>query len=218
MIIRKETFAAALAATTTDDTRYYLRAVQVEPATNRVVSTNGHVLLIATDTNPIADTDFPLVPGAEYHGEPATMCVDGDIVRSMIAAMPKKSRLPVLSCAQFSRNGSESTATLAVTDLQAPRIATIDSQADSQRFPAYDKVMEPLANRAGVKVTLAVDVLETLIKAAKAAAGKSKALITFDVPTGSDHLDKSNNVTHAIGVTMTGADITVTGCAMPCRL
>jgi hypothetical protein len=213
MIIRRETLAAALAATTADNSRYFLHAVQAEPALHRVVATDGFILLIATDRSPMQDEDFPQVPGAPFHGNPeGRIVLDAEICRGMIATMPKKTPIPILKTAQLSVNGSESTVTLAATDLQAPRVATIDTTAAGQ-FPAYERVM-PKADREGVKLCMGLPVLESLIKAAKAVGVQT---ITFDVPTGpKDTTDGA--VSSPLGVTMNGADVTVTGCAMPCRL
>jgi DNA polymerase III sliding clamp (beta) subunit (PCNA family) len=213
MIIRRETLQAALAATTSDNTRYFLHAVQAEASANRVVATNGHILLIATDKSPMKDEDFPNVAGAEFHGSPeGAVLLDADVCKSLIATMPKKTSIPILQTAQLSVNGSPTTLTLAATDLKAPRVAAIDTK-DAGLFPAYDRIM-PKADRAGVKLCMAVDVLEQLIKAAKAVSSKH---ITFDVPT-SDADVKSGAVISAAGVTMDGADVLVTGVAMPCRL
>ncbi len=206
MIIRRETLQAALAATTSDNSRYFLNAVQAEPAHNRVVATNGHILLIATDNAAYKDEDFPQVPGAGFHGDPAgPVTLDADICKGMIAAMPKRPTLAILATAQLSVNGSPETVTLAATDLQAPRVATINT-ADAGRFPAWERVMP---TGEAITMCLAVDVLEQLIKASKAVGSKH---ITFDVPT------KHTNVATALGVSMKGTDVTVTGCAMPCRI
>jgi hypothetical protein len=218
MIIRKESIAAVLQATTADDGRYFLRAVQFEPANHRVVATNGHVMLLAQDNAPHADADFPIIPGAAFHGDPtAPVLIETETLKGMLAVMPKRATLPILHTVQLSQNGSPTTATLAATDLQAPRVATIESSG--QTFPAYGKIMdrcESIASANGsVSITLAVDVLETLIKAAKAAyTTKRKAMIRFDIPANDK---KEKAVNEAIYVTIKGDDITVTGAAMPCR-
>lgn len=221
MIIRREALHAALAATA-EDTRYYLNAVQLEPAAHRVVATNGHVLLIVTDHSPFPDADFPSIAGAEFHGDPAGAILAGaDIVRAILSATPKKTSIPILTCAQLGANGTEQSATLAATDLQAPRVATLTNEMDGRQFPQYERAI-PKADRPGVRVTLAVDVLEQLIKAAKAIkpGARSHPMITFDVPTEEQHIDKADHrtVTAALGITMKGDAITVTGAAMPCRL
>lgn len=208
MIIRRETLQAALAATTPDDTRYYLNCVQADPAQNRVVATNGHILIIATDRWPMADADFPAVAGAEFHGSPeGPVCLDADVCRSMIATMPKKHSIDILKAAQLSVNGSPTTLTFAATDLKAPRVATIDTK-DAGQFPAIDRIM-PKADRPELALCLAVDVLESLLKATKAIGART---ITFGIPT------EKTEVLTSVGVTMKGADVTVTGLAMPCKI
>ena len=212
MIIRRETLNAVLPATTADDTRYFLDAVLVEPTRHRAIATDGHIMIIATDNSPLADEDFPAIAGAEFHGDPAPIAIPAAIVRSMIATMPKKSSRPILATVQVGQNGSEETATIAATDLQAPRVATIAK--DDRRFPAYERVMSVAA--PSVKVAIAIDVLETLIKSAKAVCGtgkrEKKPIVTFEVPIG------AAEVTTAIGFTVSGLDVTVTGVAMPCRI
>jgi hypothetical protein len=213
MIIRRETLNAALTATTADDTRYYLHAVLCEPAAHRVIATNGHVLLIATDRSPHADVDFPTVDGAEFHGDPDPICVSVDVIKSMLATMPKKSTIPILTAAQLGRNGSDDTAVLAATDLQARNVATI--RRDEGQFPKYERMM--LAPGPTTQLCLAVDVLETLIKAAKAVVAKgAKATVTFEIPNTKP--GDGRTVTSAIGLTIAGEYVTVTGVAMPCRL
>jgi hypothetical protein len=64
---------------------------------------------------------------------------------------------------------------------------------------------------------LAVDMLEAMIKSAKAVYGKSKATITFDIPTDGANVYEGT-VTGSIGLTMDGQDVKVTGVVMPCRL
>lgn len=222
MIIRREMLSAALAATTPDDTRYCLNAVQIDAAKRCVVATNGHILLVATDTNPQADTDFPLIPGAEYHGDPAgAVLADADVVRSIIAATPKKTPIAILTSVQLGANGSDNTAMMSATDLKAPRVAVITNEA-GRNFPNYERVL-PKAGRPGVRVCLSVEVLDALVKAAKIVRSGVQtnshqlATIVFDVPTGATDLQDGAVIT-ALGVTMKGADVTVTGAAMPCRM
>lgn len=221
MIIRREALQAAMAAVTADDTRYFLNAIQAEPDNNRLVSTNGHVLLIVTDTAPMDDADFPIVAGAEFHGNPdKPVLMPADIVTKMIKAMPKRSTLPILGAAQLARNGSPDTATLASTDLQAPTVATI--KPSDATFPQYDRVLvtdEKLGDH--VSLCLSVDVLETLCKAARAVQAGVKSTrsnpttITFDIPTRST---KTKAVEDAVRVSMKGSDVSITGAAMPCRI
>lgn len=225
MMIRREALNAALAATTADDTRYYLHAVQVVPDQHAVVATNGHILLIAKDTAPQLNEDYPLVPGAPFNSSPTVpVLIAADTVRSIIAAMPKKSLLPILGCAQLSTNGTPQTFTLSATNLSAPCVATIDTSANgaggTSNFPNYERVM-PKADRQSINVCMAVDVLEDLIKAAKAIKASAKnggaPKITFNVPTGkADTQDGA--VISALGISMIGETVTVTGAAMPCRM
>src|SRR4051812_32393968 len=213
MIIRRETLAAVLPAVTFDDSRYFLSSVCIEPD-GRAVATDGHVMLVATDNSPMPDEDFPIIPGAPFHGTPAAATlIDADVIRGLLSAMPKRPTMPILAAVQLSQNGTPQTATIAATDLQAPRVATVTSEGKT--FPSYERVM-PAAEQPTTLV-LAIDVLETLIKSAKAVHGTRKSgpapMIRFDIPK-----NEGNQVTAAVRITITGADVTVTGAAMPCCL
>jgi hypothetical protein len=209
MIIKRETLNAVLPATTAEDTRYFLDAILAEPEKHRVLATDGHIMLIATDNYPYADADFPAIAGAEFHADPDPICISTAIAKSMIATMPKKPTIEILAAAQLSRNGSDATATLAATDLQAPRIATLHRD-DTAKFPAYQRVLD--VSQSTVRVTLSVVVLEAMIKSAKAVSkNKRVPLITLDVPT-----DKPE-VCSQLGITIAGDTVTVTGVVMPCR-
>jgi hypothetical protein len=236
MIIRREAIQAALAATTNEKTRYHLDGIQAEPAANRVVGTDGHVLLIATDNSPFPDADFPSVQGATFHGDPALpVLIPSDVCKAMIGTMPKRSPFPILACAQLGRNGSDTSATLVATDLQAPRIATLNNP--ESRFPTYQRILDTHKDRPDVEVILGVEVLETLIKAAKALTkapgGVAKwPSIRLMVPIG--RKDRQPNpikdpetgeirdgapgaVISGINVAIVGRDVTVTGVVMPMR-
>lgn len=232
MIIKRAALQAALAATTSTDTRYFLNSIRVEPEQHRLVATDGNILLIVTDASPDPDEDFPMVPAGEYRGDPPEpVCIPADVVKAMIATMPKRSTIPILGCAQLSQGTEAGTATITATDLQAPRTAIIRASEQGQ-FPAYERCL-PKADRPSARVCLAVDVLENLIKAAKAVTqGRRMATITFDVPTGAADREKApittnaegekitgepGAVTSAVGITITGDDLTITGCAMPVR-
>jgi DNA polymerase III sliding clamp (beta) subunit (PCNA family) len=232
MIIRRETLTAALAATTDDDTRYYLSAVQVDPKQKAVIATNGHVLLVCTDRNPQADEDFPSLPEAPFHGDPENpVLVPTSVVLSMLNTMPKKTPIPILRGCQVGRNGSDETATIAATDLQAKNIATLKD--DERKFPAYERVL-PKADRKSIRVVLGIPVLETLIKAAKAVQvdKKGQGAITFDIsidpkdrakittndPETGEVITVAGEAISQLGITITGPDVTITGACMPCRV
>lgn len=212
MIIRRETLLAALAATTPDDSRYFLQAVRIEPSADRVIATDGHVLLIATDRHPQADSDFP--SWIEHHGNPsAPVLVEADTIRALLATLPKRPTITILGSIQVSQNGSEESATLAATDLSAKNVATVTDSG--KQFPRYERVIPTFGeDKPSIRVRLGLPVLETLIKAAKAVSDVKHAAgsITFELST------KNPEVIDAIGVSIEGRDVTVTGCAMPMRM
>lgn len=233
MIIRKETLLAVLPATTKEDKRYFMDAVRLTPA--QALATNGHVLLIAKEETPQKDEDFPIVPGADFHGDPdQPVVIPTDIIRSMIATMPKSATLPILDTIRVGANGAPGSMLVAATDLQAPRVAVVDMT--DIVFPQFERVL--LAeDRPEIGAYIAVDVLETLIKSAKAICGSGrrgrKAVIRFGFPLDAneragvptDAVDASGetimapgDVTGRIRIDIAGHDgLSVSGVAMPCR-
>jgi len=225
MIIRREALAGALAATTADDTRYFLNAVQVRQ-NGDVAATDGHVAFIVHDNRPMDTADFPTVPGADIHGEPARdVLVPFETAKRLIAATPKGKRgagsIPVLAGIQVGRNGAEGVTVLAATDLSVPAVATIQHDPNGQRFPELDRVI-PAADAARVRVSLAVPVLEAIIKAAKAVHGSKRLqTITLQIPEPAKHVDDAkpqNTIVSALRLEIVGDDLTVTGAVMPCRV
>jgi hypothetical protein len=209
MIIRRETINAVLPAVEDDNQgRPALTGVHIEPEQNRIISTNGFVLLIATDTEPHADPDFPIVPGAPFNGNPKPITIPADTIRRVLKAIPKRATIPILQGVQVSANGSEDTATIAATDLQVPAIATV-KRDDLPGFPSYDRVL-PKADRDELTVILGSNILKTLIKAAEAIHGnKTPAAITFGFPT--------NKADATIRISFKGSGVEVSGAAMPIR-
>ena len=248
MIVRRQTLIAALAATTAEDTRYFLHSIRLEPEHNRAVATDAHVLLMIEDAHPELDADFPSIPGADFSQEPTPpFCLPADIAKAMIGTTPKKSTIPILSCIRAGRNGDPNKITVAAPDLTAPRVATIhDVGENAQRFPAYDRVI-PRADRPEISVLLGVPVLEALIKAAKAINDDTKIppVIRFSLPTSAGDREQikiaaieatpateteraieaqaarieKGDVNSAVRITIKSHNgLTITGAAMPCRL
>lgn len=234
MLIRREALAAALVACTDDDSRYFLNSIAIDPD-GRVLATDGHILLIAKDDAVLPDEDFPFV-GPEvdgirtslFHGNAAgQVLIPAELAKRLIAGTPKKSSIPVLSCVQIGQNGSATTVTAASTDLTVPTIVTINQAETAGKFPNVDRVVPKVGpERPTVRVILSVEVLENLIKATKAANGKTKDLqtIAFDVPIGRNDREtdkqtgKPGVVDTAIAFDASAAgDVHLSGVIMPCR-
>jgi hypothetical protein len=151
--------------------------------------------------------------------------IPSDVCKAMIGTMPKRSSIPILACAQLGRNGSDTSSTLVASDLQAPRIATLNNP--DSRFPTYQRVLDTHKDRPDVEVILGVEVLETLIKAAKAlthGTGKNTKVpsIRLMVPIGRKDRapnpeGKPGHVMTGLSVKILGQDVTVTGVVMPMR-
>jgi hypothetical protein len=218
MIVRRELLTAAMAATDANDTgRYFGNTIQIRRSGD-VVGTDGHIAVIVRDAHPFDPAEFPIVPGADIHGElAADLVVPVPTCKRLIGATAKGKRaLPILSGIQIGRNGSEGVSVLAATDLSVPAVATIQ-QDPGQTYPAIDRVV-PAADADLVRVTLAVPVLEAMIKACKAVSG-SKALqsVTLQIPKPGEK-DK-NVIVNALRLEIAGdSGISVTGAVMPCRL
>ena len=228
MIIKRQAIAAALPATTSDDTRYFLKALELRPD-GTVVSTNGHLCVMVRDTEPYADADFPIVPGAPFHGSPAkAVLIDGDVAKRMIAATPKKSSIPILKGLQVSRNGSDDTATVAATDLDSPMVSTLKDEG--QTFPDCDRVRPKLDDQPTIEVGIGIPVLEAMIKAVKALQTDKRApMVKLVIPIGRRHRDvtpgegpeipTSGALIGAFCFKATGSDgLQLDGIAMPMRI
>jgi hypothetical protein len=159
------------------------------------------------------------VPGAPFHGTPErNVILDATAAKRLLSAMPKKARIPVLGAIQVSKNGSDHTFTIAATDLQTPSVTVVDMT--DRTFPDYSRIM-PAADKPGtVGVTMGWPVLDAIVKSAKAAGAKG---IRFEIPTApADRADRNatdpGDVMGSIRFTIKGADVNVTGVAMPMRL
>ena len=189
MIVRKETLQAVLPATTKDDTRYFLKAILVEP-NGRCIATNGHIMLLATDEHPEPDAEYPAKGGLipEFKGSPDVgVLLPGDVAEGLIKAMPqgKRSSIPILHGVQISTNGDEGY-TVVATDLESVRTGHLQANGKDQTFPKYERVLVP-ADRPHLKVCLSTEVLKALIKSAEAACDTKLTTITFEIPTETKH-------------------------------
>lgn len=224
MIIRRETLTAAMAATDKDNSRYFLHAVQADPAKKAVIATNGNILLVCTDREPFEDGDFPAMAEAPFHGDPdKPVAIKGEVVQGLLKTMPKRPTIAVLATCQLSTNGGESgQCTVAATDLVNRSVARIDTE-NAVQFPDYQRVL-PKKDRHIITLALGVPVLEVLIKAAKAVISKPTdangpyVVLTVPVETRKqeDGTEKpTNQVTTPLGLEIKGDSVTVTGVLMP---
>jgi hypothetical protein len=154
MLIRRQLLKAAL------------HAVNITPD-GRVESTNGHLAFVLSDTEPLKIEDFPVVKGVGTKDEPtkATL-VRAELVTKLIAAMAKRSPIPVLETVQVTRDEKAKVTMLAATDLEAPMVVQISDDQDGT-FPDLKKVTPKFKEGKTVEVTIGVAVLEALLKAVK---------------------------------------------------
>ena len=243
MIIRREAFKALSAVTGKDDTRYSLSKIQIRPD-GSIAATDGYIALVATDKNPMSDTDFPSAGIPPNHGNPDTaVLLSVDVATRLVAATPKGERhsIPVLAGIQVAKNSDGSTYA-AATDLTVPMAARIDHDKTEQ-FPNVDSLMPP-ASRKTRTVILAGNVLAKLVKAAAAISrpglSTRRGAVRFEIPISKEcysrnHVDEcarsqagadmntectcdgTGNLETAIKVTINGEDIEITGIVAPCR-
>ena len=218
MIIKREALATVLPATTfANDTHgYALTSINVEPS-GRLAATDGHICVTVTDVQPFADADFPVQDIPAFHASPAkSVRIPADIAKRLIGAMPKSTPIPILKCAQLSTKGSPETCTIAATDLSAPTAVTL--RDDGKSFPDVDRVLSQTGKGPMTRVSLALPVLETMIKAAKAATAgtKSDPVIYLDIPTTEGEVVLSGIAFSVPGAIRNGLE--VSGVAMPCRI
>lgn len=183
MLIKRQVLSAVLPATTIEDTRYYLTGIQILPD-GRCVATDGHILLVAKDEHQQDDKEFPSKGMPEFLRSPTEPVVVGrEIVAKLIAAMPKRGCIPILEYAQLGT--SEGGAVICATDLTAACVVELPAD-EQQQFLDYARVL-PKKDRPELTVHLAVEILEKIIKAAKAIQGSSRSstggVVAFRVPT-----------------------------------
>lgn len=224
MILKRDLLRAVLPAVDKTDNHFYANKVQVQPD-GRAVATNGHVLLVASDRYPFKDEDFPSKDLPAFQGNPPEpITIEAALVERVIAAMPKKTPIDILKAAQLSTNGTPGGAVLSATDLQVP--CTIHVPPASEQggsYPSWPRLL-PRDDRPSLRVAFSTDVLEALIKSAKAiTTGKTLhgPTIVFELPTEPQHQGQTPEkmpdgcVIDTIGVRFAGDDVEVRGVAMP---
>jgi len=214
MIIRREVLKAVQTATSKDDTRYALGNIQVQPD-GACVATDGHVLLVGRDRYPAADEDFPTANLPEFSGDPkAPVLLPADVVTKLIAGTPKRTPIPILQSIRIGVNGGPDKVYAVSTDLQTPTVYAVPTEEQPQ-FPVWERVI-PKERTDTRRIILGVPVLETLLKAAKAAGSTS---ITFEVPTLEKHYSKQEPIclVESIPIAITSADVELAGVIMPVR-
>lgn len=214
MIIRREVLKAVQAATTKDDTRYALNHIQVQPD-GACVATNEHVLLVGRDRYPHDAADYPTANLPEFSGEPtAPVLLPSDVVTKLIAGTQKRTTIPILGAVRIGVNSGPDKVYAVSTDLQTPTVYAVPTE-DVPQFPQWQRVI-PEGRQNTRTVVLGVPVLETLLKAARAAGSQS---IMFEVPTEEKHYNKRTNALFdSVPVTINGSDVELTGVVMPMQL
>lgn len=191
MVIRREAWLAAKAITTSDDTRYALHAIQVQP-TGTLEATDGHIAIRVTDKARIADGDFPALNGGT---DPVkAQLVSSTSLKTLLDVMQKKSKIPVLPTIRVAAVGDVSVAIVVPEIGDMPVVQRLaETGGKGATFPNLDRVWPK--EQPNVAVHLGVPVLEALLKMAKALDARS---IRFELPTDEDKHDKGTNVVNSV--------------------
>jgi hypothetical protein len=231
MLIKREVLESVLPACTSDDSRYYLTAVQIQPD-GTVEATDGHIALRAKGKHDCEDADFPIVPGAPELQEIAKPILVGrETVKRLIAGTPKRATIPVLTEIRVGQDGADPV--LLSTDLTVPVIIRV--RTDEQgKFPNLDPVFPK--DRPELHLRLGLNVLEHLCKAMKAAykgehggRGREPSIVLY-VPTEDQYRKQdrtaheaaakgetvyTNQIISGVRVAVQSSDVDLRGVVMP---
>ena len=217
MIIRGEALKACLVATDPHETKYNLDAVQLQPD-GRVVATDGHLLLVAKETEPFKDEDFPSKDVQAFTGSPKIpVVVPKAIVQKLLAAMPKGAPIPILGAIQVGMNGKRPYAV--ATDLETPLVAKLPDPKDA-RFPEHWPKVLPKKGGPHVTVIFTGKMLQQIARAA-AAIGNARTggYVRMEIPLpGQEGPAKHEPIMDAVRIVLPGDEVEIEGAAMPCRI
>ena len=233
MLIHRDTLRAALLATTKEDSRYFLHAVQVRPD-GTVVATNGHLLFMVRDGHTWPDEDFPRRPDAPVFDTSPTepVCLPVPLAEKLIAATQKKGTTPVLTCVQIGQDAAGGIFATA-TDLETSLSSPLPTGAGAPQFPTVDRVLVP-ADRPHLTVKLSACYLAALVKAAGMLYGKHPygGVVEFQIPTepkyqatrtvstaedGTPITEPTGEILAQVRIVITGPERTLDGVLMPVR-
>jgi len=180
-----------------------------------VEATDGKILVRARDPYLQLDSDYPTKDLPPVTTPDKAVLLPTSIIGKLLAAMPKKSTLPILCCAQVGVT-ADGTVQARATDLTVPMVADI-TEAQSHQWPMTDRVMVKDGDRPCLKLILSAAMLTRLAKiATEAGRAKSENTVTLEIPT-EDKYREGDAIVSAVRFT-TGSTITVEGVVMPCRL
>ena len=212
LISRNALSIAKVAAADADDPTRGLNVLHVEPD-GRVVATNGHLLIVATDRRREPSEDFPSAGLPELAAElPAAVDIPVSVVDRLIKTIPKKQTIPVLGFVNVGVNGDGKQAYAVATDLEYPTIAKLEQPA--RRFPDWERVLPKTEDQEIVKLLISADMLADLAKMAATCRAHKHAIgaVTFEIPIGEPEILSAVRFTCG-----QGSDVDVHGVLMPCR-
>lgn len=204
MLIHRNVIKSLHPATASDDTRYALGGIYVDPKSGECVATDGHILVRAAKAAEVSAEEYPgkangatINPSAEVSG-----LLDANALLDAAKRTPRKPYAPILEhVAVLSRTAFHA------TDLS--QSTTITGQELDGNFPDWRAVISKVPEDANT-FTLNADLIATLVKVAKA-QGRKPACVTFHVVPKQEH----NGVYFTIGK---GDSPQVDGVVMPMRI
>ena len=234
MLIHRDTLRAALLATTKEDSRYFLHAVQVRPD-GTVVATNGHMLVTVRDSHTIPDEDFPRMAntGVFVTSPTEPVCLPVPLAEKLIAATQKKGTTPVLACVQIGQDAAGGIFATA-TDLETSLSSPLPTGDNAPRFPTTVDRSMVSEDRPHLSVKFSACYLAALVKAAGILYGKHPydGVVEFQIPTepkyqatrtvstaedGTPITEPTGEILAQIRVVITGPERTLDGVLMPVR-
>lgn len=226
MLIKREILKALAVATTSDET-YQLSSLLIEPD-GHVVATDGYILLVASQSTPIPDVEFPTSDSmpAFHHNPRTAVLLPADTAARLIGATSRgKPTIPVLTHIQVGCT-DDGKAYATATDLAMPVSVPLQANGDGSTFPAYARCLPP-ADRPHHTVRLAGNVLAQLAKVAAILADTkdtTKGTIRFEIPSEPtcyakvEGTEARGGLELAIRIVIQGQDgVEIVGAVMPCR-
>ena len=226
MLITRDVLKAIAVATTSDETKYQLSSLLIEPD-GRVVATDGHILLVASQSTPLPDADFPSAGVPVFAGNPKTaVLLPTDTAARLIGATSRgKPTIPALTHIQVGCT-DDGKAYATATDLAVPVSVPLVANGGDATFPAYARALPP-ADRPHHTVMLAGKVLAQLAKVAAILGNTkdtTKGTVRFEIPSDPKAYaavagtEARGCLELAIRIVIHGQDgVEIVGAVMPCR-
>lgn len=165
----------AAAAFCGDEGRYQISQINVKPD-GTVEATNGHYA-IRVPASRYPGSDFPDVEG---RGGPLSgpVMIPAETAKATEKALPKKSTIPILSCAYVGNGGGS--AKIATTDLETPIVRT--APQSRSKFPDLDSVIPEVTDKS-IRIGMNAEYLRDIAAyALKSGNGRAAVMVELIIP------------------------------------